>query len=67
MDYVPLNYRQLNIADNMFMPNTVKSYNNKTFQFWARALFQRACSVFEFEVPEGLKKDVKLLRAVRDI
>lgn len=52
MDYVPLNYRQMNIADNMFMPNTVKSYNNKTFMFWARALFQRACSVFEFEVPE---------------
>lgn len=55
MDYVPLNYRQMNIADNMFMPNTVKSYNNKTFQFWARALFQRACSVFEFEVPDTWK------------
>lgn len=53
MDYIPLNYRQLNIATNMFMPNTVKSYNNKTFEYWSRALFQRACSVFEFVVPES--------------
>ena len=52
MDYKPLNYRELNIADNMFMPNTVKAYNNKTFAFWCRALYQRACSVFEFTVPD---------------
>ena len=52
MDYIPLNYRQLNIATNTFMPNTVKSFNNKTFEFWSRALFQRACSVFEFDVPD---------------
>lgn len=52
MEYKPLNYRDLNVADNMFMPNTVKSYNNKTFAFWCRALYQRACSVLEFTVPE---------------
>lgn len=53
MDYIPLNYRNLNIATNTFMPNSVKSYNNKTFEFWSRALFQRACSVFEFITPEA--------------
>lgn len=52
MDYKPLNYRELNIADNSFMPNTVKSYNNKTFCYWARSLFQRACSTIKFTVPE---------------
>lgn len=52
MKYEPLNYRELNITDNMFMPNTVKSYNNKTFMYWCRALYQRACSVLEFTVPE---------------
>ena len=53
MDYKPLNYRQLNIADNLFMPNTVKSYNNRSFHYWARSLFQRACSTIIFDkIPE---------------
>lgn len=52
MDYKPLNYKELNIADNIYMPNTVKSYNNKTFHYWSRALFQRACSVYEFTTPD---------------
>ena len=54
MDYKPLNYRNLNLADNTFMPNTVKSYNNKTFYYWARSLFQRACSTIIFdEIPDA--------------
>ena len=52
MDYKPLNYRELNIADNIFLPNSVKAYNNKTFAYWCRALYQRACSVLEFTVPD---------------
>ena len=61
MDYKPLNYRNLNIAENTFMPNTVKSYNNRTFNYWARSLFQRACSTIIFDkIPEaweGAPKD----------
>lgn len=30
----------------------VKSYNNKTFAFWERSLFQRACSVLQFDLPD---------------
>ena len=30
----------------------VKSFNNKTFAYWERSLFQRACSVMEFDLPE---------------
>lgn len=55
MDYIPLNYRELNIVDNLFMPNGIKSYNNKTFAYWARSLFQRACSTIEFTTPEEWK------------
>lgn len=56
MDYKPLNYRNLNIKENLFMPNTIKSYNNKTFAYWARALFQRACSTIIFDnIPENWK------------
>ena len=31
----------------------VKSYNNRTFAYWERSLFQRACSVMEFDLPEA--------------
>ena len=30
----------------------VKSFNNRTFAYWERSLFQRACSVMEFDLPE---------------
>ena len=49
MQYTPMNYNQINIASGTYQPNTVKSYNNYTFLFWERALFQRAISVIDFE------------------
>ena len=58
--YTPLNYQQINIAAGSYTPSDVKSYNNKTFAFWERALFQRAQSVLDFEIPrewEGKVKD----------
>ena len=58
--YTPLNYQQINIAAGSYTPSSVKSYNNKTFAFWERALFQRAQSVLDFEVPpewDGKVKD----------
>ena len=45
----PFDYHQLNIEAGTYAPNTVKSYNNQSFAFWQRALFQRALSVLEFE------------------
>lgn len=59
MNYLPLNYEQINVAAGTTNPSMVKSYNNKTYAFWERALFQRACSVLQFELPENWKGPVK--------
>ena len=57
--YTPLNYQQINIGAGSYNPSMVKSYNNKTFAFWERALFQRAQSVLDFEVPDVWDGKVK--------
>lgn len=49
MPYIPFNYKAINIAAGTTNPSQVKSYNNRTFAFWERALFQRAVSVINFE------------------
>lgn len=50
--YTPLNYEQIGVAENCYIPSMVKNRNNMTYKFWERALFQRATSVFEFGLPE---------------
>lgn len=60
MGYTPLNYEQINAAAGTYNPSSVKSFNNKTYAYWERALFQRATSVIESEIlPEwdGTIKD----------
>ena len=60
MPYIPFNYEQINTAAGTYNPSSVKSYNNKTFAFWERALFQRATSVIKADIPaewEGTTKD----------
>lgn len=57
--YTPLNYDQVNIAAGSYTPSSVKSYNNKTFAFWERALFQRAQSVLDFTVPSEWDGKIK--------
>lgn len=52
MGYLPLNYKDINIAAGQYRPSMVKSYNNYTFNLWQRALFQRACSTFIITMPE---------------
>lgn len=48
------------MAAGHYSPSQVKAYNNKTFAFWERALFQRACSVIKIEnIPEQWKGEVK--------
>ena len=49
MQWYPLNYNQINLASGTYQPNTVKSYNNATYVFWFRALFQRAMSVIDID------------------
>lgn len=57
--YTPLNYEQINLAAGFNNPSNVKSFNNKTYAFWERSLFQRACSVLQFELPESWQGEIK--------
>ena len=57
--YTPLNYQQINIGAGSYNPSMVKSYNNKTFAFWERALFHRAQSVLDFELPSEWDGKIK--------
>ena len=50
--YAPFNYDQINLMAAHYKPATVKPYNNITFNFWERALFQRALSVIDISLPE---------------
>jgi hypothetical protein len=58
--YYPLNYSNVNIAAGRFSPSSVKHYNNYSFWYWARSLFQRMASIIDLEVPtewEGKRLD----------
>ena len=57
--YTPLNYDQINVLAGSYNPSPVKAYNNKTFAYWERSLFQRACSVVVSELPEDWTGTVK--------
>jgi len=59
MRYMPLNYDKLNAIEGTYFPSMVKSYNNKTFAFWERSLFQRAASVVKADLPEEWVGDVR--------
>lgn len=59
MQYIPMNYENLNLSAGTYSPSQVKAYNNETFCFWQRSLFQRACSVLKFELPENWSGNVK--------
>ena len=41
-NFKPIKYNALNLIDSAHTPNTIKPYNNRAFQFWARAFFERA-------------------------
>ena len=60
MKYIPFNYDRINVAAGTYNPSPVKAYNNQTFAFWSRNLFQRMTSVFEWTLPDewqGPRKD----------
>jgi len=50
--YTPKNYKQLNAMAGRYNPSAVKAYNNATFAYWERSLFQRAASRLETTLPE---------------
>lgn len=58
--YAPLNFNQINAIEGTYTPSMVKSFNNKVFMLWERALFQRAASVIDFNgLPKGWQGSVK--------
>lgn len=58
--YAPLNYDQINAIEGTYTPSMVKSFNNKVFWLWERALFQRAASVIDFNgLPDEWQGTVK--------
>lgn len=59
MNYTPLNYHNINVGAGTYNPSPVKAYNNRTFGYWVRALFQRATSVIDFELPETWQGNIK--------
>ena len=54
--YFPLNYDAITWAEGHNPPAHVKAYNNRAYAYWERSLFQRACSVFNFKLPDDWKK-----------
>lgn len=59
MNYTPLNYHNINVSAGTYNPSPVKAYNNRTFGYWIRSLFQRATSVIDFELPDIWDGDVR--------
>lgn len=52
--YAPLSYNKINCIAGHYRPSMVKKYNNASFCFWERSLFQRAQSIIKVS---GLPED----------
>ena len=57
--YFPFNYDQINVTAGSYNPSPVKRYNNYSFAFWERALFQRALSVLKINLPDDWNGSIK--------
>lgn len=58
--HIPLNYQELNALAGRYSPAGVKAFNNETYAYWERSLYQRAASRIDAELPEnweGSKRD----------
>ena len=56
--FYPLNYDQINLIEGTYTPSPIKNRNNVSFDFWVRALFERAQSSIEFELPDFWQGDI---------
>ena len=57
--YIPMNYEKLNNINSLYIPSNVKYMNSQVFNFWQRALYQRAISVIDIKVPEEWNGSIK--------
>lgn len=58
---IPFSYEEINIAAGLHKPGTQKSYNNETFAYWARALFERAAYSMDITLPDEWQDDKKCI------
>lgn len=56
---LPFSYWDIDLTAGFYKPSTQKSYNNQTFEYWARALFQRASYAIKFTLPDEWDNDRK--------
>lgn len=56
---IPFSYEEINIAAGLHKPSTLKTYNNATFVYWARALFERAAYSIDITLPDPWQDDRK--------
>lgn len=57
--YLPLNYQSLNSLAGHYSPSMVKAYNNATYAYWERSLFQRAVSRIKTTLPDNWEGSVR--------
>lgn len=50
--YNPINYNKIRNINACYTPQHSKYLNTKVYDFWVRALFQRACSTLIFDLPD---------------
>ena len=56
--FYPLNYQEINLIEGTYQPSPIKNRNNASFDFWVRALFERAQSSIEFGLPDYWQGDI---------
>ncbi len=57
--YLPLEYQSLNNLAGHYSPSMVKAYNNATYAYWERSLFQRAVSRIVTTLPDNWEGSVR--------
>ena len=58
--YLPVNYEKINLVAGTYTPNTLKTCDNITYDYWVRSLFQRAQSVIRIDgLPNEWDENVK--------
>lgn len=51
--YLPINYNKIRNINACYTPTHNKYLNTRVYEFWQRALFQRACSTIILSVPDN--------------
>lgn len=50
--YIPINYNKIRNINACYTPTHNKYMNTRVYDFWVRALFQRACSTLILDLPD---------------